>query len=544
MKKTMIWIFTVALFLSVLSGCSTDKNNKETSVTSTPTSAPVKTPTPTETIENEKYHYTLCVGNYGPYESEKPTVIAYMEDFLGDVEFELIYVENTERQTKVNMLIAGGTMPDVLGTVDQYAMYKEDIIGSWDEQFFRESAPDYSVLIDTTSEEYGLDGWAVTKFDGERMYTMPGFRINNAFADVVVWRDDWLTELGINKIPETLNEAEEAFYAITQDDPDGNGKDDTYGLSSGAFNSIYGAFGTMRKMWIENSDGTLSYGDTLEGAKQATAQLAKWYADGVLDPEFINSENEGGYWAVSTKFNTGRIGYTGYANWYHWHPDLGTANFNAGGTLDFIAQNPDGSFKIGVPPIGPNGERGTSQADIRQLGTVFSKSLVDDTDRFARLLQVYNTLYTDKDLFFTNALGIEGTHWFYGEYDGKEIVLIDENNSTLAQQTAIGGLPTITTSNEGPSLELQTIRYGGGIYWAQENLTDINYGYVNRVFSNSVLPSAAEYTSELATLMDEGFISIITGDQPIEYFDKMVSDWYKFGGEVLTKEANDWYSMQ
>ncbi|NLM10412.1 MAG: hypothetical protein GX213_06495 [Clostridiaceae bacterium] len=55
------------------------------------------------------------------------------------------------------------------------------------------------------------------------------------------------------------------------------------------------------------------------------------------------------------------------------------------------------------------------------------------------------------------------------------------------------------------------------------------------------LPSAGEYSSELNKLIDEAFMSIITGDKPISYFDEMVKLYYSNGGEQLTKEANDWY---
>ncbi|MFQ9074388.1 MAG: hypothetical protein ACLR5J_01780 [Lachnospiraceae bacterium] len=47
--------------------------------------------------------------------------------------------------------------------------------------------------------------------------------------------------MGIDKVPETLDEFETAIYAMTFD-PDGNGKNDTYGLSESALTAVFGAW--------------------------------------------------------------------------------------------------------------------------------------------------------------------------------------------------------------------------------------------------------------------------------------------------------------
>lgn len=52
------------------------------------------------------------------------------------------------------------------------------------------------------------------------------------------------------------------------------------------------------------------------------------------------------------------------------------------------------------------------------------------------------------------------------------------------------------------------------------------------------LPSSADYQAECQKLIDEGFISIITGEKPLDYFDEIVEQWYAIGGQTLTDEAN------
>lgn len=41
--------------------------------------------------------------------------------------------------------------------------------------------------------------------------------------------------------------------------------------------------------------------------------------------------------------------------------------------------------------------------------------------------------------------------------------------------------------------------------------------------------------------MEQAYISIITGDKPVDSFDEFVSKWKSSGGDQLTKEANEWW---
>lgn len=44
-------------------------------------------------------------------------------------------------------------------------------------------------------------------------------------------RQDWLENLGL-EMPTSLDELYDVLYAFTYNDPDGNGVDDTYGITS------------------------------------------------------------------------------------------------------------------------------------------------------------------------------------------------------------------------------------------------------------------------------------------------------------------------
>lgn len=64
---------------------------------------------------------------------------------------------------------------------------------------------------------YAIDG---------RLYGLPLER--GLSRDALTYRYDWLQNLGLEE-PKTVEDLVNMFLAFTNDDPDGNGEDDTYG---------------------------------------------------------------------------------------------------------------------------------------------------------------------------------------------------------------------------------------------------------------------------------------------------------------------------
>jgi putative aldouronate transport system substrate-binding protein len=64
--------------------------------------------------------------------------------------------------------------------------------------------------------------------------------------------------------------------------------------------------------------------------------------------------------------------------------------------------------------------------------------------------------------------------------------------------------------------------------------------FMENEFYTSATPTMATKMSTLQKMRDETFTKIITGNSPIEEFDKFVENWKKGGGEEITKEVNEW----
>ena len=89
-------------------------------------------------------------------------------------------------------------------------------------------------------------------------------------------------------------------------------------------------------------------------------------------------------------------------------------------------------------------------------------------------------------------------------------------------------------------LEYTSIENKYGFEWAKANGCDKNIICDEKI---SAFPSSAKYETELNNPEDEASIAIITGKESVDCFDTFVSEWESSGGDVLTKEANDWWAI-
>ncbi len=548
MRKKVVSILMIAVLCTMLfSACSSKGTSNESngeSVVSGNVTNETKGGVTSETEAPKHYEYSMAMRNFGPWDENPEMLVRWEEEYNAD--FNLVYVEDAQGADQINLMVASGEIPDVMQYVDMNKYYQDGIIGGWTEEFFREHAPNLSKYIDETDPS----AWQIAKFDGELMYSIPCFRLYDTIATPVVWRTDWLKNVGIENIPRTLDEFEDAFYKFAKNDPDGNGKNDTYGLSQTGVRTIYGAFGSYRGKWLLDENGQVVYGDVKPEMKQALEYLSKWYADGVIDPEFITGENEGGYWAITHKFLNNKIGYTNMGSFYHWLPDMSQyKNGTAIGEMTAQWKNSGntGTYAMGYAPEGPNGHKGTDQADFRKLRTVFSADLVKDQERFGRLLEIIddmNCSSVERSVevnrgtigVYSDIIDFEGKKAFVAIGDAKEATSLNAFCSTM------GAANTFAFIEEGGNLEYQKVAYAQQFVWADEEFKDKNNGYVSVIFKTP--ESRAKYGAELDKILNEGYISIITGDKPLSYFDEMVANWYANGGEQITKEANEIYANE
>jgi putative aldouronate transport system substrate-binding protein len=217
-----------------------------------------------------------------------------------------------------------------------------------------------------------------------------------------------MRKVGVAEAPETLAEFESLMYKFANEDPDGNGKKDTYGLSRDGFMAVFGAFGVVpfddkTPYWMAKGGKLVNHAVAPE-TRQALEILAKWYKDGVIDPEFVTGENQGGYKHISHPLINGRIGFTSRGNYYHWAMPGVYDEIDASGkripnqagavAKELIALNPKAELVLGQSIKGPNGAQGIKMYNPLMNFFCVGKLAEKEPGKVAKVLEVYNHAQT------------------------------------------------------------------------------------------------------------------------------------------------------
>lgn len=225
--------------------------------------------------------------------------------------------ENTGRTEALNLMLAAGHVPDIVGSsrikdfVNQYGpegafLPLNDLID--------EHAPNLKAFLEARPEIKS----AISAADGN-MYYIP-YLPDGKYGRGYFIRYDWLDALGL-EVPETVEEFEEVLRAFKTQDPNGNGEADEIPYFARQWPELI----RLVTLWDGRSSGSDTYHDFYvddgqikhpyagEGYREGIKNLARWYEEGLVDPEvftrgssardYLLSENLGGAthdWFAST----------------------------------------------------------------------------------------------------------------------------------------------------------------------------------------------------------------------------------------------------
>ena len=235
-------------------------------------------------------------------------------------------------------------------------------------------------------------------------------------------RKDWMDNLGITEDPVTIEEHFELLKRFTHEDPDGDGKADTYGMSHISFvyglgfSWVFAAYGYQDKSFYVK-DGQVIYANSQDEYKQALKTLAEWYEAGVIDPTFAT--NKGGEFYDG--WGMGDFGL-------NWQPPVALTSDTPRGPKQLVwAHTPDAEFKFLPPPQGPEGLYGAAMPYpslfIFGNGGAFGHEASDE--KVIKIMQMQNEILADRDLFNTLVYGMEGVHWDRGS-EGEIKIKVEE----------------------------------------------------------------------------------------------------------------------
>lgn len=195
----------------------------------------------------------------------------------------------SDQDSKVQAASAAGTLPDFF--VASRKVWQNLV----EKGLLADVTDCYAKMPNRTALMFDADAINFTTIDG-RSY---GFATPSSISrnEGLVIRKDWLDNLGL-AVPTTIDELYDVLYAFTYNDPDGNGKNDTYGFGAFVeqtpayeiypgrrFEPLMGAFGV---------EGTWSFDKNNPGLQIHNPDyydfmifLKKCIDNGVIDPTWM-----------------------------------------------------------------------------------------------------------------------------------------------------------------------------------------------------------------------------------------------------------------
>lgn len=241
------------------------------------------------------------------------------EEYGIDVEY-LWTCSSGEYAEKLGLALASGDLPDIIpfSSHEQLhqayeAGYIQDLKGVFEEY-----------ASDLLKEMYAYDnnaGFNAVTFDGF-LAAFPGITPSYDSNPILYIRKDWLDNLGLED-PKNVDDLLEIIRAFSEDDPDGNGVRDTYGLSlSGALNSsvadiagLGAAYGAFPNIWYADEAGKVHFGSIDPEMKDLLKVLNEFYVKGYVDPEFYTNSGS----TVLEDITSGKIGVVFSKSWFPWN---------------------------------------------------------------------------------------------------------------------------------------------------------------------------------------------------------------------------------
>ncbi len=508
-------------------------------------------------FSKEKYTFNWTQYYVNPA-AEDAVTIKLLEDKF-NVDINILPIEDSSFLEVLNTYIMGGDIPDVIRLKDPslFGTYVEQgVLGAIDMDIVAEYAP---IIYGAISEWEGGVYWSFGNVDGVQ-YGIPNISTGNLYHLPIVYNETWMHNVGVTETPKTLDELYDLMVKFSKNDPDGNGKDDTYGLSSDGMRLVFGAYGInpgaadgrTDHAYFQLIDGEVEYTAAIPRYQESLKVLRQWYQEGLIDPEFITGENTGGYWAVSNSMVNHRIGMTVRGNYYHWN-ELGDYSYNneegvltpveAGAVAaEFVAANPDETLVYGSPVTGPNGELGVKSWNSLAQIYCFSPTVAEDPDKFARIMAIFNYMargssYCDLETriqYHEDIYGEEGKYWYFIDRENGEFGTTQKFKDDYPDFEAVNRFGRTEYGASAPGKGS-----GAGARFA-ESLGYHEHGIINLVqFS---LPKMAEYQTNITNIKDKWMIAFIVGEKDIEAdWDAYLAELNNSGLQEMVDEVREYY---
>ncbi|MDF2645599.1 MAG: hypothetical protein K0Q73_1404 [Paenibacillus sp.] len=509
-NKKWLGMTSVVLSMSLIAACGGEK------------AAEISPAASTKPGDKEKPIEITWANNFNAPEADGNYVQKKLEEKF-NVKITNIKLERTSWKDKFNVMLASGQIPDIFpvdaNETDMANWANQGIIASLSSDEIKKTMPSYTKALETVD----AGSWGVGNYNGKNWGIPKVWPAGNE-GFIPGYNEAWLKKIGYNEPPKTLAELEDVLTKFVNNDPDGNGKKDTFGLSGRGklpiqmFTSVFSAHGVSPYQFKTGADGKIVYGGITEETRTALKLLNKWYKGGLIDPEFITTDNN----QLNEKFAAQKIGMVDNMKWGNFYKLSG---FITKPGLD-KGQNIVG----GKPVVGPAGKSYGFSYGARQAPVLLGAQVEKDEKKRTKIMQILDYVATNPE------------YWLLTVYGQKDINYDMEGDFVIARTTPEAGVVKVGAGsyyNPLNAVDTSMVKYT-----TSKELLDLkaklNVGYepMIDILGPAILANKAKYGANLQTLQDAYMIKAVTGEANTDKaFDDFKAQWLKSGGQELTDEV-------
>ena len=561
MKKMLVAVFSVAV---VLYGCGGSTKNADTR-SLRPTLSPPGLTGDALAFSKFTEPVTVRIGmRLNPVAPALPAgdnyasnaVTRYLLDkFNINVETDWSAATGADYDQRVSLAVASNALPDALVVPSKAPMMKaaqSGMLYDLTDLFDMYASSQVKSILDATNGR-GIAQVMV----GGKMVALPSVTVDSDGVIVLNVLKNWLDMYNL-PVPRTLDDIENVAKVFRDRKPAGNatipivGPDKNGKLymnfaesenQMNGFDPVFAAYDVYPGYFLDNGDGTVAYGSINPKMKEPLERLARWYREGLIDPEMGVRDNS----AEPVNANIGGIRFApwwglGYGNPDSWKNNP-AANWQA-----YPVYSSDGKWNSKMKAPG---------SEVLMVGANAS------ADAAAAAIIIYNALtLLEEDLLAVN-MAI-GTSDYYplrisvappDETEHTNRVLLnvldgkaepaDFNDPTSIYKLLYRDTTVIrdVIPRFDPTRELGVLDFN------QESQVDFNRAYAvliggRPLSQNKIDKEVYSLTYAMTDLLerrwaglksmeDEVMMGIVTGRLDISAFDKFTEDWLRQGGQEI-----------
>lgn len=484
----------------------------------------------------------------------------YYQDEFGIKLNYTIAAAGDDYTQKLTMAIASNDLPDIieLPAKEFQELAQAGMLADLTDVYEKEG----SQLLKTALESDGGTQLSSAKIDG-KLYAIPQPASSDSTCDLLWVRTDWLKNLGL-EAPKNMEELLAVAKAFRYDDPDQNGKDDTWGIgfqkdinkadgaSPGSYEGFFAAYDAYVRAWLPDESGQIAYTGIRPGVKDALTELSQMYKDGLIDPEFGVKDVV----KLSEDIASGKVGMF-----------FGNEGTPWGAAKSCIEKNPSADWQC-FPIVSATDKTAEPISYIRLNRYYGVNKNCKNPEAVIKLANAFqdkiNSIDSTEETL--NTYGVDPkTGINFAEYPAAALdPAVQKCNTYYAEiKDALEGKIKPEEMHPEAKRYYETIkayRDGGSdksknsLGWNYDKFigpegswnTIINVYKADNILKESVFfgaltPTMGTKLASLDKLQSETYVNIIMGTQAPDTFDKFVSDWKSLGGDEITKEVNDWY---